>query len=513
MQTEATPPPQPRASEPAIRATGIVKTFPGVRALRGVDLEVLPGEVHALVGENGAGKSTLMNVLSGVLKPDEGVITLGGRDHASLDPAQAQSLGVGFVHQEPAALTDLSVMENMTLGSESRRLRMFETGDQDARALEELRRVGLEIGPDMPVGRLSIAQRHLLDVAKTLHHEPRVLIMDEPTATLTPTDAERLFGIVRDHVAGGGSVIYISHRLEEIFAIADRVTVLRDGAVVGTLGLADSGIDQDGLIAMMVGRRIEALFPDREPPAGTGAVTSLVVRGLLADVRPEDPDLEVRPGEILGIAGLIGSGRTELVEALFGVNPALDLQVEIDGRPVALDSPGAAAAAGIALVPEDRRGQGLVGVMTVGENLTLTVPDRIASRGWISRRRQRELARDLVERLEIRTFGPGQVVGTLSGGNQQKVVIAKWMARDSRVFIFDEPTKGVDVGARSEIYRQIVDLADRGRIVIVVSSELIEILGLSDRVLVMRQGAPAALLETARTDEEEIMRAAFGRAA
>ena len=238
-----------------------------------------------------------------------------------------------------------------------------------------------------------------------------------------------------------------------------------------------------------------------------------MVRGLLADIRPDEPDLEVRPGEILGIAGLIGSGRTELVEALFGVNPALHLDVEIDGRPVALDSPGAAADAGIALVPEDRRGQGLVGVMTVGDNLTLTVPDRIASRGWISRRRQRELAQRLVERLEIRTFGPGQIVATLSGGNQQKVVIAKWMARDQRIFIFDEPTKGVNVGARSEIYRQIVALAERGRIVLVVSSELIEILGLSDRVLVMHQGAPAALLETARTDEEEILRAAFGRAA
>ena len=499
--------------EPVIQARSVVKAFPGVLALDRVSLALGPGEVHALVGENGAGKSTLMNVLSGVLKPDTGTIDVGGREHDSLDPAQAQQLGVGFVHQEPAALTDLSVMENMTLGSEARRLGMFESGSRDDQAVTELHRVGLEVDPGMSASRLSIAQRHLLDVAKTLFHRPRILIMDEPTATLTPSDAERLFAIVRAHVADGGSVIYISHRLEEIFAIADRVTVLRDGAVVGTLSLADSGIDQDGLIAMMVGRRIESLFPDRQPPAATGAVTSLVVRGLLADIRPDDPDLEVRPGEILGIAGLIGSGRTELVEALFGVNPALHLDVEIDGRPVALDSPGAAADAGIALVPEDRRGQGLVGVMTVGDNLTLTVPDRIASRGWISRRRQRELAQRLVERLEIRTFGPGQIVATLSGGNQQKVVIAKWMARDQRIFIFDEPTKGVDVGARSEIYRQIVELAERGRIVLVVSSELIEILGLSDRVLVMHQGAPAALLETARTDEEEILRAAFGRAA
>jgi len=307
-------------------------------------------------------------------------------------------------------------------------------------------------------------------------------------------------------------VIYISHRLEEIFAIADRVTVLRDGQLVGTFDIAASGIDQNGLIAMMVGREIGSIFPGRGDVEGdrTG---SLVVRGLLAKVRPEAPDLEVRAGEILGIAGLIGSGRTELVEALFGSNPALDLEVEIDGRPVSLDDPRAAVAAGIALVPEDRRQQGLVGVMTVGENLTLTVPRRISTQGWVSRRRQRELAQSLIDRLEIRTFGPGQEVATLSGGNQQKVVIAKWMARDSHIFIFDEPTKGVDVGARSEIYRQIVDLADRGRIVLVVSSELIEILGLSDRVLVMHDGEPAALLETARTDEEEILRAAFGTAA
>jgi ribose transport system ATP-binding protein len=318
---------------------------------------------------------------------------------------------------------------------------------------------------------------------------------------------------MREHVGGGGSVIYISHRLEEIFEIAQRVTVLRDGAVVGTVDIAASGIDQNGLISMMVGREIGSLFPDRAPAAESGAGRSLVVRGLLAQIRPDAPDLEVRPGEILGIAGLIGSGRTELVEALFGSNPALELTVEIDGRPAALGTPAAAAAAGIALVPEDRRQQGLVGVMSVGENLTLTVPDRISRRGWISRRRQRDLATSLIDRLEIRTFGPGQAVGTLSGGNQQKVVIAKWMARDSRIFIFDEPTKGVDVGARSEIYRQIVDLAGRGRIVLVVSSELIEILGLSDRVLVMHDGAPSALLDTARTDEEEILRAAFGTAA
>jgi ABC-type sugar transport system ATPase subunit len=494
-----------------LAARGVSKSFPGVRALEDVDLDVHHHEVHALLGENGAGKSTLMNVLAGALRPDVGDVTIEGETLAQHDALSAHKAGIGFVRQEPNVLDDLTVMENMTLGSEHRRLGLLERRDEELRALECLERVHLRVSPDLPAARLQLAQRQLLAIAKTLFQRPRVLIMDEPTATLTFAEADRLFEIIGEEVGAGRSVIYISHRLEEIFRIADRATVLRNGRRIGTVGIRDGEATEDDLIRMMIGRDLGEAFPSREPARPKPGAHRLVMRGLLADIRPEQPDLVVHGGEVLGLAGLVGSGRTELVEALFGAAREPELDAELDGRPIARTSPAAAADAGVALVPEDRRHQGFVGEMSIEDNLTLAVPRRISRFGVIRSNRSRALSRDFLQRLAIKAYGPDQAVATLSGGNQQKVVIAKWMARDSTVFIFDEPTKGVDVGARGEIYREIAALSASGKVVLVVSSEMPEILGLSDQILVMHQGAPAALLSRAHADAEQILRAAFGR--
>ena len=501
-------------SAPVIRLRGVGKTFPGVRALHDVDLDLRAGEVHALVGENGAGKSTLMNVLAGVLEPTRGEIVVDdGEPVAALSPADAAHVGIGFVRQDSGLVPELTILENITLGSERRRLGLFEKGGAEGWARECLERVGVYVRLEDPVEGLSVAERQLVDVAQVLYRRPRILIMDEPTATLTRTETDRLFAILREEAAAGNSIVYISHRLEEIFEIADRVSVLRDGERVGTVAVGDPEVDEDRLISMMVGRELEAAFPVRpERIAGDGAGGALKVAGLLEGITPDAPDLVLRPGEILGIAGLVGSGRTELLEALFGANDDLAFELELDGKPISSRSPAAAIEAGIALVPEDRRKQGLIGIMSVADNLTLAVPHKVARRGWLTRGGTARLAERYIDELGIKVYGPEQRTDTLSGGNQQKVVIAKWIARDSTVFLFDEPTKGVDVGARVEVYRQIVELAEAGKIVIIVSSEMSEILGLSDRVLVMHQGTPTALFDAADADPERILRASFGRA-
>ncbi|WCB94864.1 Ribose import ATP-binding protein RbsA [Baekduia alba] len=502
---------EPMTDASLLVARGISKAFPGVRALDGVDLTVGHREVHALLGENGAGKSTLMNVLAGVLRPDAGEIAVGGEVYEHLDAGGARRAGIGFVRQEPAVLTDLTVLENMTLGLERRRLRLVESRDRHSEAIACLQRVGLDVSPDLAAEQLTLAERQLLSIAKVLFERPRLLIMDEPTTSMTLTESDRLFRIIAEEVADGRSVIYISHRLEEVFRIADCATVLRNGERIGTVGIRDGSTSEDELIRMMIGKDLGEAFPERPPATPREGGHRLVIRGLLADVRPEDPDVTIEGGEVLGVAGLVGSGRTELVEALFGAAPVAGMVVELDGRPITPGSPRAGAAAGFALVPEDRRHQGFVGMMSVEENLTMSVPGRVSRLGVVRGGESRALTEDFCKRLAIKTYGPDQPVETLSGGNQQKVVIAKWMARRSTVFIFDEPTKGVDVGARGEIYREIAGLAAEGRIVLVVSSEMPEILGLSDQILVMRQGAPVALLSRADADAERVLRAAFGQ--
>jgi ribose transport system ATP-binding protein len=496
---------------PLLDARGVTKTFPGVRALDEVDFDVRSHEVHALLGENGAGKSTLMNVLAGALRPDAGTISIGDERFDRIDAARAHEIGIGFIRQEPNVLDDLTVMENMTLGSEQRRLGLLEDRGDEARARACLERVDLRVRPTTLAIDLPLAQRQLLAIAKTLFQQPQLLIMDEPTATLSFGEAERLFQIIAEEVDAGRSIVYISHRLEEIFRIADRATVLRNGRRIGTVDIRGGETTQDDLIRMMIGRDLGEAFPERTPVTPARDGHRLVLRGLMTDVRPSEPDLTLHGGEVLGIAGLVGSGRTELVEALFGAAHETELEAELDGRPVARSGPAAAADAGIALVPEDRRHQGFVGAMSIEDNITLAIPRRISSFGVIRRSGARTVTRDLMDRLAVRAYGPEQAVETLSGGNQQKVVIAKWMAHDSTVFIFDEPTKGVDVGARGEIYREIAALSAAGKVVIVVSSEMPEVLGLSDQILVMHQGAPSALLSRAEADAETVLRAAFGQ--
>ena len=498
-------------SSTLIAARGVSKSFPGVRALDDVDLDVRHREVHALLGENGAGKSTLMNVLAGALRPDSGEVTIDGRDLGQLDAHRARAAGIGFVRQEPNVLDDLTVMENMTLGAEDRRLGIVEARAGEARALECLERVHLRVDPATPVADLPLAQRQLLAIAKTLFQRPRAIIMDEPTATLTFAEADRLFEIIAEEVAAGCSVIYISHRLEEIFRIADRATVLRNGRLIGTVDVRGGDVDEDGLIRMMIGRDLSEAFPEREAAEPAPGAHELVLRGLLREIRPHAPDLTVRGGEVLGLAGLVGSGRTELVETLFGVSREMELEGELNGVAIDSSSPAAAAGAGRRRGPEAPPPPGVVGRVTIEDNITMAVPGRISRFGVIRGRASKRVTNDFLDRLRVKAFGPGQAAGTLSGGNQQKVVIAKWMAHDSTVFIFDEPTKGVDVGARGEIYREIAALAAAGKVVIVVSSEMPEILGLSDQILVMHQGAPAALLPRAEADAEKVLLAAFGR--
>lgn len=499
--------------QPIVSARGVTKHFGGITALAGVGLTVLAGEVHALVGENGAGKSTLMNILAGVLPPDEGELIIAGERLTDLDPIRAHEHGIGFVRQDPTVLPDLTVRENVTLGVERRRFGWFESsvGERDVRAC--LARVQLDHLIDVPVERLSIAQRHLLDVAKVLFTRPKVLIMDEPTAALTPSEAELLFAIIREQAAEGGSVIYISHRFDEIFALADRATVLRDGCVVGVVNLTE--VDQDQLITMMVGRELGAAFPHRsaERPAGTDDTVRITLPGLLREVRPADPDLTVRGGEILAIAGLVGSGRTELVEGIFGAGEQRNISVELSGTALRHRTPARTAQRGLALVPEDRRRQGLIGMMSIADNITLGIPRRISIGGLVRPRAEQQIAAGAIQSLAIKAEDPSRDVSTLSGGNQQKVVIAKWVVRDSRVFLFDEPTKGVDVGARVSIYNQIYDLAAQGCAVIVVSSEMSEVLGLSDSILVMREGRPSSYMLTSEASAEDVLRAALGRSA
>jgi ribose transport system ATP-binding protein len=486
-----------------LEAREVVKTFSGVRALRGVSFRLERGQVHALIGENGAGKSTLMNVLAGVLPPDSGALYHRGRRLGHLSPHRAQQLGIGFVRQDPALVADLTVADNITLGAESHRAGVLRSDRR--RVGEHLRRLGITLDPGLPVGRLGPAQRQLVSVAKVLLADPEVLILDEPTAPLTSQEKDLLFGLVRDFTGRGRSVIYISHRLEEIFEIADRATVLRDGEVVATVRIGEAGVDRDHLVRMMVGRELTAMFPERSrSPEGTGG--GLVVHDVLAAAAP---DLVVGAGEILGVAGLVGSGRSRLLQSIFGANPARRLTLTLDGRRLRPRSPAAAVEAGIALVPEDRRGQGLVPPLTIGENIPLAAPRAVARGGWIDRRRDLGVARRLLAELNIKALGPQQVVAHLSGGNQQKVVLAKWLLRDSKVILLDEPTNGIDVGARAEIYRQISRLADAGKVVVLVSSEMPELLGLADRIAVMSHGEITALFDRRDATQERILDAAL----
>jgi len=492
-----------------LRLNDITKSFGAVRALRGVSFDLRAGEVHALLGENGAGKSTLIKVITGAHQPDSGTLEVGGELVGHFDPREAHRRGIACIYQQPALFPDLSVEENIALRLEQ--LRAFgrvNAAQRRTRARELLARIGANIAPEREVRELSMPEQQLVEIACAIGSGARVVIMDEPTASLTQKEQHLLFAVVRDLRASGVGVIYISHRLEEIFALADRVTVLRDGESVGTNAI--DSIDEAKLIAMMVGREVSHIYPPAEG-APDEVVLSLRDLGCAASgVR--GISLDVRAGEIVGLAGLVGAGRTELARVLFGITPADAGTITLRGQVVRIDSPRAATAHGIAYVPEDRRRHGVILEMPVAENMTMAVHPRLFPGGWLRHGAEAALASDFVRELGIKASGPDAPGGSLSGGNQQKVSVARWLATQPRVLILDEPTQGVDVGAKAEIHRIVRALAKDGLAVLMISSDLPEVLGMSDRIAVMRGGTIVTLLH-GKTDAHTVMSAALGKEA
>jgi len=487
----------------------VSKSFAGVHALQDVSLTVRAGEVHGLVGENGAGKSTLVKIVTGAHAPDSGRLTVAGVALERADPLLARLLGIAPIYQQPALFPDLTVTENMAMGLEPEGAwRRIDWKERRRRAAALLARVGADVDLDAAAGSLRMAEQQLVEIARALGSRARVLLMDEPTAALSDREAERLFALIGELKAGGVGILYISHRLADLGRIADRVTVLRDGRVVAARPMAE--VTEAELIRLMVGREVSAVFPKRPVPIGAPVLAARGLGGRAAGVR--GVSFELRAGEILGLAGLVGSGRTELCRLLFGITPADEGEILLRGQPARIRSPLEASFRGIACVPEDRRRHGVIPELSVAANTTLAVLREVAGHGFLNFRREREIAQGFVDRFAIKTASLDAPVATLSGGNQQKVALARWLATRPSVLILDEPTQGVDVGAKAEIHRLMVDLAEEGLGILMISSELPEILGMSDRVGVMRGGRLVGLLDRAQATQEGIMSLALGHA-
>jgi len=497
-------------TQPLLELAAVSKTYPGVKALDRVGLQVGRGEVLALIGENGAGKSTLMKILGGVVAPSEGAIRIDGVAHASLTVAGAMAAGVAFVHQELNLFDNLDVAANVMIGREpvfAGPLRLIDRRALEGKVTPLLRRLGADFEAHTPVADLSLAQCQLVEIAKALSLDARIVIMDEPTSSLTASETARLLKVIAELKAGGVSVIFISHRLNEVEHCADRVMVLRDGAVVGELVRGE--IRHETMIRMMIGRDLKALYI---PPARPPGDPVLEVVGLRTQAHQDQAlDLALLSGEILGMAGLVGAGRTELACAIFGVDRIAGGTIRLDGEPVAIRSPRDAIDRGIFLVPEDRKRSGLVLDQSVNDNISLPNLMAFASGLLIRSGAERRNATDQRAALDIRTASIDTLVGTLSGGNQQKVVLAKWLSMKPRLVIFDEPTRGIDVGSKSEIYRLMRGLADAGVAVLMISSDMEEVIGVSDRIVVMREGWIAGFLARAEFSEENVMRLAVGQ--
>lgn len=487
----------------------VTKTFPGVAALTDVSFQVGRGECHALLGENGAGKSTLGKILAGLYRPDSGRILLDGREVRFHSPRDALQAGVGIVHQELVFCPNLSVAENLCLHDLPRRGLRLDRRALHARAEERLKQIGLEVDVRRPISSLSIGEEQMVQIAAAVGLGARALVFDEPTSSLARGEVERLFGLIRRLQNDGVTIVYVSHRLEEIFALCQTVTVLRDGRHVATRPI--EAVDHDELVKLMVGRSVERY----SPPASSqsSSLPRLRVRGLDSPNRFSGIHLDVHPGEIVGLAGLVGAGRTEITEALYGLDPRASGAVEIDGRRVTLSSPEEAQKLGIGLIPEDRKRHGLVLGMNLRENITLAILDRFARfAGRASRTAETKFADQSRERLSIRTPTVETAVSSLSGGNQQKVVFAKGLAADCRVLLIDEPTRGVDVAAKREIHELIGELARQGAAILLVSSDLPELLALAHRVVVLRAGEIVARLKRDEADPETVLRHMTGLA-
>lgn len=491
------------ANRAVVEIRSVSKRFPGVQALEDVSLDIRPGEVHAVAGENGAGKSTLMKLLSQLERPSDGTIEIDGEPVRFRNPRYAQRLGIAMVHQEFALAPHLSVAENLALGREQTRAGLIVRGSEKQRARELLERVQLDIDPGRRVSTLSVADQQRVEIAKALAVDAKVVIMDEPTATLTEAEIDDLFKLIEDLKDDGIAIFYISHRLEEVVRIADRVTVMRDGQVVETLDKGD--FDESRLVTLMVGREIDNLYPKEECEIGD---VVLRVEGITRPGILHDCSFEVRAGEIVGFAGLIGAGRTELARAVFAADPITEGRIELNGQALKVDSPREAIAAGIGYLTEDRKGEGLAMQLSVEHNITLA---RLPGPGaWIDRKHEHEAAERRVEQLDIRTPSLRTPVEALSGGTQQKVVVARWLETEARVLFFDEPTRGIDVGAKAELFKLIGTLAADGRAIVLISSYLPELINMCDRIVVLRDGRTVGELNRNEFDEERIMGLASG---
>ena len=479
----------------------INKSFPGVQALHNVQLKVQAGQVHALLGENGAGKSTLIKIISGVYRPDSGALMLEGQPCRFSSPLDAQQAGIATIYQELLLFPELTVAENIFLGHAPRgRWKIIDWHAMREGAQQLLASLDIhDLDVNRRVGTLSVGNRQRVEIAKALSQNPRVLIMDEPTAALTEADVQRLFGIVQRLREQGVAIIYISHRLEEVFALADQVTVLRDGEYVDSKPISQT--DHNALISMMVGRTIEQLFPKQTVTLGAPV---LQLNAVNRKPLTHDVSFTLHAGEILGLAGLVGAGRSELAQVLFGITPAQSGEIRVDGQRVRIDSPLQAKQLGMAYVPEDRGHQGLIRPMSLRQNISLAVLSQLSQGLFIDRSAESELAERSMQQFNIRAAGPEQVVNELSGGNQQKVVLSKWLASQPRLLIMDEPTRGIDVGAKAEIHRLMGELAQQGLAILMISSELPEIMGMSDRILVMRDGCIVAEFSRAEATQEDI---------
>jgi rhamnose transport system ATP-binding protein len=493
--------------EPIVEFTAVSKHFGGVQALRGVDFRLFPGEVHALVGENGAGKSTLVKILAGIYRPDAGVVKVGGEALELRSPTQAQALGIAVVQQEPMLFPDLDVAENVFMGRHPRDRfgrvdwkRMYREVDQLLASMD------VTLSSHTPVQGLSVAEQQLVEIAKALSIQARVLVLDEPTAALSSHEVAELFTIVKQLRERGVAILFVSHRLEEVFSIADRLTVFRDGTHIITAPVGEMNTEE--IIRHMVGRELSNLYPKSEAEIGAVVleVRQLTRPGVFADV-----SFQLSRGEILGFSGLVGAGRTEVARVLFGIDRAESGEIWLNGKQVRIRSPQQAMEYGIAYVPEDRHQQGLVMNFSIAANVTLAILQKVSRLGLLDPRREQQIAGEYSSQLRIRSSGVEQVVSALSGGNQQKVVLSKWLATNPSVLILDEPTRGIDVGAKAEVHRIISELAARGLAIILISSELPEVLAMADRVLVLHEGHVTGTFTRSEATQERVMFAATGQ--